>query len=241
MVQGFQTLADSIAAGTGAKGGGAYKGVAPGAKLLNGKVLSDDGYGDDSGILAGMEWAAEQGADVVNLSLGGADTPDTDPPEAAVDKLSAEKGILFAIAAGNDGDFGEQTVGSPGSARSALTVGAVDDQDEPASFSSRGPGLDGAIKPDVTAPGVDITAAAAPGSAIAQEVGEKPAGYMSISGTSMATPHVAGAAAILKQQHPEWTYAERRASSPAPRRAASTRRSSRVRAVSRSTGPSSRR
>ncbi|MDG9716302.1 S8 family serine peptidase [Streptomyces sp. DH24] len=205
---GHGTHVASIAAGTGAKGGGAYKGVAPGAKLLNGKVLSDDGYGDDSGILAGMEWAAEQGADVVNLSLGGADTPDTDPLEAAVDKLSADKGILFAVAAGNDGDFGDQTVGSPGSAKSALTVGAVDDQDKLASFSSRGPGLDGAVKPDVTAPGVDITAAAAPGSAIAEEVGEKPAGYLSISGTSMATPHVAGAAAILKQQHPEWTYAE---------------------------------
>ena len=205
---GHGTHVASIAAGTGAKSGGKYKGVAPGAKLLNGKVLSDDGYGDDSGILAGMEWAAEQGADVVNLSLGGGDTPEIDPLEAEVNKLSAEKGILFAIAAGNEGDFGDQTVGSPGSAAAALTVGAVDDKDKLASFSSRGPGLDGAIKPDVTAPGVDITAAAAPGSLIDQEVGEKPEGYLTISGTSMATPHVAGAAAILKQEHPDWTYAE---------------------------------
>ncbi|MEU9291028.1 S8 family peptidase [Streptomyces sp. NPDC048275] len=205
---GHGTHVASIAAGTGAKSNGKYKGVAPGAKILNGKVLDDTGSGDDSGILAGMEWAAEQGADIVNLSLGGADTPDIDPLEAQVNKLSEEKGILFAIAAGNDGQFGEQTVGSPGSAADALTVGAVDDNDKLASFSSRGPGLDGAIKPDVTAPGVNITAAAAPGSAIAQEVGEKPAGYLSISGTSMATPHVAGAAAILKQQHPDWSFAE---------------------------------
>ncbi|MFC8436419.1 S8 family serine peptidase, partial [Streptomyces sp. NPDC057253] len=205
---GHGTHVASIAAGTGAKSGGKYKGVAPGAKILNGKVLSDDGYGEDSQILAGMEWAAEQGADVVNLSLGGGDTPEIDPLEAEVNKLSETKGILFAIAAGNEGDFGDQTIGSPGSAAAALTVGAVDDKDKLASFSSTGPGLDGQIKPDVTAPGVDITAAAAPGSLIDQEVGEKPPGYLTISGTSMATPHVAGAAAILKQEHPEWGYAE---------------------------------
>jgi len=205
---GHGTHVASIAAGTGAKSNGKYKGVAPGAKLLNGKVLSDDGYGDDSQIIAGMEWAAEQGANVVNLSLGGGDTPAIDPLEAEVNKLSEEKGILFAIAAGNEGDFGDQTIGSPGSAADALTVGAVDDKDVLASFSSRGPGLDGQIKPDVTAPGVDITAAAAPGSVIDKEVGENPPGYLTISGTSMATPHVAGAAAILKQEHPDWGFAE---------------------------------
>ncbi|MGW1215429.1 S8 family peptidase [Streptomyces sp. NPDC002499] len=205
---GHGTHVASIAAGTGAKSNGKYKGVAPGAKLLNGKVLSDDGYGDDSQIIAGMEWAAEQGANVVNLSLGGGDTPEIDPLEAEVNKLSEEKGILFAIAAGNSGDFGDETIGSPGTAADALTVGAVDDKDKLASFSSRGPGLDGQIKPDVTAPGVDITAAAAPGSVIDKEVGEKPPGYLTISGTSMATPHVAGAAAILKQQHPDWGFAE---------------------------------
>ncbi|MGW5739569.1 MULTISPECIES: S8 family peptidase [Streptomyces] len=204
---GHGTHVASIAAGTGAKSGGKFKGVAPGAKLLNGKVLDDTGYGDDSGILAGMEWAAEQGADIVNLSLGGGDTPGVDPLEAQVDKLSAEKGILFAIAAGNDGEPG--SVGSPGSADAALTVGAVDDADKLADFSSQGPRVgDGAIKPDVTAPGVDITAAAAPGSVIEQEVGQRPEGYLTISGTSMATPHVAGAAALLKQQHPDWKYAE---------------------------------
>lgn len=203
---GHGTHVASIAAGTGAKSAGKYKGVAPGAKLLNGKVLGDDGSGDDSGILAGMDWAVEQGADVVNLSLGGGDTPEIDPLEAQVNKLSKEKGVLFAVAAGNDG--AEETIGSPGSAETALTVGAVDDADKLADFSSMGPGLDGQIKPDVTAPGVDITAASAPGSVIAKEVGEKPAGYVSISGTSMATPHVAGAAAILKQQHPDWTYTQ---------------------------------
>ncbi|WP_328968405.1 S8 family peptidase [Streptomyces sp. NBC_00239] len=202
---GHGTHVASIAAGTGAASGGTYKGVAPGAKLLNAKVLDDNGSGDDSGILAGMEWAVAQGADVVNLSLGGGDTPELDPLEAAVNRLSADKGVLFAIAAGNNGQGGPGTVSSPGSADAALTVGAVNVADKLAPFSSIGPRVgDGAIKPDVTAPGVAITAAAAPGSVIEREVGQKPPGYLTISGTSMATPHVAGAAALLKQQHPQW-------------------------------------
>ncbi|MFI9648612.1 S8 family peptidase [Streptomyces sp. NPDC052040] len=205
---GHGTHVASIVAGTGAKSHGLYKGVAPGAKILSGKVLDDEGYGDDSGILAGMEWAAQQGADIVNLSLGGPDTPGVDPLEAEVNKLSEQKGILFAVAAGNDGELGEGTVGSPGSAADALTVGAVDSADKLASFSSRGPGPDAAVKPDVTAPGVNITAAAAPGSLIDKETGEKPPGYLTLSGTSMATPHAAGAAALLKQEHPDWTFAE---------------------------------
>ncbi|MEU6556053.1 S8 family peptidase [Streptomyces sp. NPDC046915] len=208
---GHGTHVASIAAGTGAKSNGKYKGVAPDAKILNGKVLDDTGSGDDSGILAGMEWAAQQGASVVNLSLGGYDTPEVDPLEAEVNKLSTEKGMLFAIAAGNSGP---ESIGSPGSADDALTVGAVDKSDKLADFSSTGPRVgDGAIKPDVTAPGVDITAAAAPGSVIDTdpEVPHPAPGYLTISGTSMATPHVAGAAAILKQEHPDWGYAELKA------------------------------
>ncbi|MFD9333810.1 S8 family serine peptidase [Streptomyces sp. NPDC060028] len=208
---GHGTHVASIAAGTGATSGGRFKGVAPGAKVISGKVLNDEGAGDDSGIIAGMEWAAAEGADVINLSLGGPDSPGVDPLEATVDKLSAEKGILFAIAAGNDGENGDSTVGSPGSADAALTVGAVDKDDKLASFSSIGPRIgDGAVKPDVTAPGVAITAAAAPGSEIDTRPGTPhPApGYLQIDGTSMATPHAAGAAAILKQQHPDWKSAE---------------------------------
>ncbi|MFE7274205.1 S8 family serine peptidase [Streptomyces sp. NPDC057623] len=205
---GHGTHVASIVAGTGAMSKGKYAGVAPGAKLLNAKVLGDEGGGDDSSILAGMEWAAAQGADIVNLSLGGEDTPGVDPLEAEVNKLSKEKGILFAIAAGNEGEGGDQTVGSPGSAADALTVGAVDRRGELGVFSSRGPTADSALKPDVTAPGVDITAALAKGSIVAREYPEKPAGYVTLSGTSMATPHVAGAAALLKQQHPDWTYTQ---------------------------------
>ncbi|MGW1774833.1 S8 family serine peptidase [Streptomyces sp. NPDC002104] len=206
---GHGTHVASIAAGTGAKSGGKYKGVAPGAKLLNGKVLGDDGHGSDSGILAGIEWAVAQGAQVVNLSLGGPDGPEIDPVEAAVNQLSDDKGVLFAIAAGNGGRTGPGTIDSPGSADAALTVGAVDKSDVLADFSGTGPRTgDGAVKPDVTAPGVSITAAAAVGSAIERQVGQNPAGYLTLSGTSMAAPHAAGAAALLKQQHPTWTGAQ---------------------------------
>ncbi|MEU9337166.1 S8 family serine peptidase [Streptomyces sp. NPDC048290] len=204
---GHGTHVASTAAGSGARSGGTYKGVAPGARILSGKVLADNGSGSDSGIIAGMEWAVEQGADVVNLSLGSPDSPGIDAMEAAVDRLSTEKGVLFIIAAGNDGPSAG-TVNSPGSAQAALTVGAVDDQDRLAEFSSIGPRAgDAGLKPDMTAPGVAITAAAANGSSLAERLGENPPGYLTIEGTSMATPHVAGAAAILKQQHPDWTSA----------------------------------
>ncbi|AXG79302.1 1,4-dihydropyridine esterase [Streptomyces paludis] len=200
---GHGTHVASTIAGSGAKSGGKYKGVAPGTKIIDAKVLDDDGFGEDSGIIAGMQWAADQGAKIANLSLGGEDTADVDPLEAAVDKISAEKNVLFVIAAGNEGPDAE-TIGSPGSAASALTVGAVDSKNKIAGFSSVGPTADGSLKPDITAPGVNIVAARA-----AKGVDGTPAaaGYVSMSGTSMATPHVAGAAAILAQQHPDWTGA----------------------------------
>ncbi|WP_371661093.1 S8 family serine peptidase [Streptomyces sp. NBC_00280] len=198
---GHGTHVASTVAGSGAHSGGKYKGVAPGVRLISGKVLDDSGDGQESGIIAGAQWAVEQGAKVVNLSLGGPDSPGDDPLEQAVDELSASSDALFVIAAGNEGPAAG-TVGSPGSAASALTVGAVDRDDAMADFSSRGPTADGSLKPDLTAPGVDIVAAKA-----AQGTEGDPAadGYVSMSGTSMATPHVAGAAAILAQRHPDWT------------------------------------
>ncbi|GAA2230509.1 hypothetical protein GCM10010232_16030 [Streptomyces amakusaensis] len=205
---GHGTHVASIAAGTGAKSGGTHKGVAPGAEVISGKVLDDDGYGSDSDIAAGMEWAADQGAGIVNLSLGGMNFPGTDPKEAMVEQLSRKRGVLFAVSAGNSGQQA-YSINSPGTAESALTVGATDGRDGPADFSSSGPNGDGGgVKPDVTAPGVGTTAAAAAGSSLAKEYGQKPDGHLTISGTSMASPHAAGAAALLKQRHPRWTYKE---------------------------------
>ncbi|MER7762349.1 S8 family serine peptidase [Streptomyces sp. NPDC097619] len=194
--QGHGTHTISTVGGSGAASGGAKKGVAPGAALLSGKVLDDAGYGLDSWIIAGMEWAAGQGADVVSMSLGDPSrTSCDDPLAAALEKLSQD-GPLFVVAAGNTGP-GPRTVSSPGCAPSALTVGAVDRDDSTAVFSSRGPAGDAhTLKPEIAAPGVDISAAAAGGRGVYA--------YQAMSGTSMATPHVAGAAALVKQAHPAW-------------------------------------
>ncbi|MEV6285397.1 S8 family peptidase [Kribbella sp. NPDC051770] len=198
---GHGTHVASTVAGLGTASGGKRKGVAPGAELLVGKVLDNSGGGLDSEAIAGMEWAVQQGAKVVSMSLGGLPSDGTDPMSAAVDRLSKSSGALFVVAAGNAGT--EESVGTPGAAETALTVGAVDRDDKLAAFSSRGPRLgDGALKPEVTAPGVEIVAARAAGTEQGHIVDEH---YTAMSGTSMATPHVAGAAAILAQRHPEWT------------------------------------
>jgi subtilisin family serine protease len=205
-VVGHGTHVASTIAGTGAASGGKYKGVAPDTKLYDGKICEVWGC-TESAILAGMEWAAnEVKANIVNLSLGGQDTPEIDPVEEAVNRLTASTGTLFVIAAGNSGEFGPNSIESPGSAEAALTVGAVDKQDQLAEFSSRGPGPDvSGIKPDVTAPGVDIVAAKSKDSSIGDPVGDQ---YLKLSGTSMATPHTAGAAALLVQEHPSWKASE---------------------------------
>ncbi|CAG6393732.1 S8 family serine peptidase [Streptomyces cocklensis] len=196
---GHGTHTASTIAGTGAASDGKEKGVAAGSRLLVGKVLGDDGYGDESWIIAGMQWAAqEQHAKVVSMSLGSTEASDgTDPMSQAVNDLSDSTGALFVIAAGNTGPGG---IGSPGAATSALTVGAVDSADQLAYFSSWGPRSgDGGLKPEITAPGVDILAARSQYSA------EGSGPYVTMSGTSMATPHVAGAAALVAQAHPQWT------------------------------------
>ncbi|MGH3681212.1 MAG: S8 family peptidase, partial [Natronosporangium sp.] len=198
---GHGTHVAGIVAGTGAASGGTYRGVAPGAELMNGKVLGDGGSGFASDIIDGMEWAAAGGADVINMSLGGEATDGTDPLSQAVNSLTAQHDVLFVIAAGNRGFLGDGSVGAPGAADAALTVGSVDKSEQLAFDSSRGPRIgDWAIKPDLTAPGVGIAAARAAGTALGPIVAEH---YTRISGTSMATPHVAGAAAILLQQDPD--------------------------------------
>jgi subtilisin family serine protease len=195
-VNGHGTHVASTVLGTGT-GDGKHKGVAPDARLLVGKVLSDEGYGQDSWIIDGMEWASDQ-AKVVNMSLGSSEPSDgTDPMAQAVNSLTEENGTLFVIAAGNNG--AEGSIGSPGAADAALTVGAVDKSDKLAYFSSMGPRFgDKALKPDLSAPGVGIVAARSQYSSGSGD-------YKSLDGTSMATPHVAGAAAIVAQKHPEWS------------------------------------
>ncbi|MCH1931365.1 S8 family serine peptidase [Shewanella sp. A25] len=184
----------STIAGTGHESNGLYAGMAPGAKLLVGKVLTNSGSGSTTGILNGMIWAVNQGADVVSMSLGGSGTSCDGPLVDMVEALSDK--ALFVISAGNS--FTRESVGIPGCAPSALTVGAADRENNTATFSSRGPSPDGhSAKPDITSQGVDVVAAASGG--------RGDTAYRSMSGTSMSAPHVAGGAAIVMQARPELT------------------------------------
>ncbi|MCD0443104.1 S8 family serine peptidase [Glycomyces sp. A-F 0318] len=198
---GHGTHVASIVAGTGDP----RSGVAPGADLVVGKVLDDGGGGQVSWLIDGMEWAAEQDADVVNMSLGLSPGHYEAPMLTdAIDELSDSTGVLFVVAAGNAGC--DACIGSPGDAPSALTVGAVDHDDVLADFSNRGPVYEGfGLKPDITAPGVDIWAARADGT------GEDDDPYTAYSGTSMAAPMVSGAAALLLAAEPDLTGPELKA------------------------------
>ncbi|AOS64657.1 S8 family serine peptidase [Actinoalloteichus hymeniacidonis] len=206
-INGHGTHVASTAVGTGAASDGAHRGVAPEADLLVGKVCGDDGWCPDDAVIAGMEWAAGNDVAAANLSLGGWATDGTDPLSEALNAITEQSGTLFVVAAGNNG--GEVMVGSPAAADAALAVGSVTKDDEQSEFSSRGPRLgDHAVKPDITAPGSDIIGARAAGTMPDQPADEA---YTTQSGTSMASPHVTGAAAILAAQHPEWQAAELKA------------------------------
>jgi subtilisin family serine protease len=192
-------------------GGKTYhvSGIAPMAYLGNYKVLTipTASFGLDGNspeIVAGIEQAVKDGMDVINLSLG---EPEIDPSRDIVVKAiddAAAAGVVPVIAAGNDFDeAGRGSIGSPGNAPDAISVAASTEgengpADEIASFSSSGPTpVSLLMKPDVTAPGVDIL------SSLPRRDGTW--SDHDWSGTSMATPHVAGAAAVLHQRHPTWT------------------------------------
>lgn len=200
---GHGTHVASTVAGNGSASGGKYKGVAPEATLLNGKVLDDDGSGSYSGIIAGMEWATSQGAAVVNLSLGSDEPSDgNDELSQAVNRLSEGTGTLFVVAAGNCYDLKPGSIGSPAAADAAVAVGNLLRDGSLNDTSCRGPRKgDGALKPELSAPGTDIVAAKAAGTELGEPVGDS---YVTLTGTSMATPHVAGTAALIAQQHPTW-------------------------------------
>jgi len=198
---GHGTHVASIAFGDGTGGSGAdrYKGVAPGVAIHAAKVLDQSGSGLESQVIAGIDWCVTQGAHIISMSLGSAAPSDGKDAlsQAADAAVLSGIGRVVVVAAGNSGDE-PGTVGSPGAAALAITVGACAEWSAAAGspnhsdgiyltpFSSRGPTLDGRIKPDVCAPGHSITAAKA------GTVGE----YVTYSGTSMATPFVAGTIAL---------------------------------------------
>jgi subtilisin family serine protease len=184
---------------------GPLSGVAPNAYLGNYKVLTvpTENFGLNGNapeIAAGIEAAVRDGMDVINLSLG---EPEIEPSRDLVVtaiNAAAAAGVVPTIAAGNEfGDFGAGSISSPGSAAMAITAAAVTKDLAVAGFSSAGPTpVSLGMKPDVSAPGVDIT------SSVPAHEGS----WASFSGTSMAAPHVAGAAALLRQRHPDWTVAQ---------------------------------
>ncbi len=196
-VRGHGTHVASIVAGNSS----AIKGVAPDAKIYAYKVLNDNGSGYISDIVAGLERAVDpdgnpntdDAVDIINMSLGGPGT--SDDPLSQASNAAFMEGVLVVAAAGNDYNY--ETVGSPALAQHVLAVGATNNSDVPASFTSKGPATKANyIKPEISAPGVDIYAA------VPEE------SYSTKSGTSMASPHVAGAAALLMQAKPELSVSQ---------------------------------
>jgi subtilisin family serine protease len=191
-VYGHGTHVAGIAAGAGTVSDGTYVGIAPGSSLLNIKVLGDRGFGRISGIIAGIEHAVAKDADVISMSLGGA--PQDDGPLAQATNQAVKKGVVAVVAAGNAGGY--TTIGTPGIAEKAITVGATTNEGEIARFSSGGPTpFEYRVKPEIAAPGVNITATGSHAS------DEYP--YTEKSGTSMSTPHVSGLVALLREHDPD--------------------------------------
>jgi subtilisin family serine protease len=180
---------------------GWLRGVAPGVEFLAYKVLDAEGRGYSSDIIAALEAAIEAGAAVVNLSLGAPGTVAQPLSQAA--QAAVNKGVVVVAAAGNGGP-GAATVVAPAIVPGVIAVAAADKADRLATFSSRGP-VPGSfdLKPDLVAPGVAISSTVPLSGPLATAAGWSPA-----SGTSMATPHVTGAAALLLQLHPDWRPAQ---------------------------------
>ena len=210
--QGHGTHVASIAAGDGTGGqiASLFNGVAPAASLSAVKVLNASGIGQDSDVVLGIQWcAARSSVDVINVSVTSELGSDGLDAVSQAANAAVADGIVVVAAAGNTGDI-PGSVASPASATGVITVGAVAEWSAPAGqpwrsegvylapFSSRGPTIDGRIKPDVVAPGVSIAAASA----------NSPDSYEVKDGTSMASPFVAGLAALLLDTQPTWTPAQ---------------------------------
>jgi len=167
------TIAQSTNNGLGAAG------MAFDARLMPVKVLTGEGWGTTSDVADGIRWAADHGAQVVNLSLGG--PRNSKVIQRAID-YAKKRGVTVVAAAGNSGG----AVGYPGASEGVIGVSALDPSDELAYFSSRGPGV------DLAAPGVDVIQ-----QTICNGGRDRCERFPSYNGTSMASPHVAGAAALL--------------------------------------------
>ncbi|MHA1768252.1 MAG: S8 family serine peptidase [Candidatus Thorarchaeota archaeon] len=217
---GHGTACAWSAVGDGSANGGNYTGVAPGGQLLAIKVLDNEGSGDDSVIAQGVEFAWQNGADVISLSLGGdwIDDPTYDEPSVAACERAVEEGVAVVVASGNSGPAAF-TVNSPGVVEEVITVGASLGDTGVVAFSSVGPvmrtstePLGYSPKPDVVAPGFGVMS----GRSISSSTLEYPVYnqtqfgtfYTLWSGTSASTPMIGGVILLLKQKHLDLTPME---------------------------------
>jgi serine protease AprX len=216
---GHGTFVAGLIAGDGTSSGGAYKGVAPKAKLVSIKIAGADGSSDVSHVLAAMQWAvsykSDYGIRVLNLSLGTDSTQSyyLSPLNAAVER-AWDKGIVVTVSSSNNGP-GAGTISKPGDDPLVVTVGASDDKGTPgqgddvmAGFSGQGPTTaDGLRKPDLVAPGRSVISLRAPGSAIdaAYPGSRVGSAYFKGSGTSFSTGITSGAAALILEREPGLT------------------------------------
>jgi serine protease AprX len=214
---GHGTHVASIIGGDGSESSGKYIGVAPMANIINVKVSNDDGSARMADIVAGLQWVYENKATynirVVNLSLNSsmAESYNTSPLDAAVEILWFN-GVVVVVSAGNKGS---SAIYPPANDPFVITVGALNDKgtatltdDSLASFSAYGKSEDGAVKPDLVAPGTDIIARLVNqnmGLAAAHPANKVGTQYFRMSGTSMAAPMVSGAVAMLLQDEPGLT------------------------------------
>lgn len=188
--QGHGTHVAGTAAGVAQPAQGRRYGVAPGARLMVGKVLSNAGSGTDSDILAGMSWAINAGAQVISMSLG-ADAREVSTAYETVGRRALAAGALVVAAAGNNADRAAGNpgfVGIPANSPSIMAVAAVDSGLAIAGFSAQATDVAGG-EINIAAPGVDVYSS-----------WPMPKGNNTISGTSMATPHVAGLAALWAER-----------------------------------------
>jgi serine protease AprX len=205
---------------------GRAKGGAPGVELIIAKVLNHNGSGPDSGIVAAIEWCVEQGADIINLSLGIAGETLCQDILCVAVEAAVDQGVIVTAAAGNAGDA-PGTIGSPGVSGKAITVGAIADfSANPLDpwhssgayttiFSSQGPGVNGTIKPDLLGPGASILSAINNDWVLEDSgfffIGTNECGvgcYSILDGTSQAAPYVAAVAALMLEANPSLTPAE---------------------------------
>lgn len=186
-----------IACGNGISSKGKYRGIATSANIIMLKTLDKNGSGNGNDVLAGIQWIYDNrkkyNIRIVNMSIGTKETDGYDPLVNAVEKLW-DSGIVVVTAAGNNGPD-PCTISSPGTSRKVITVGSSDDNENKSlktNYSGRGPTRECIIKPDIVAPGSNITSCRC-------EDGK----YKKLSGTSMSTPIVSGAIALLLEKYPD--------------------------------------